>query len=106
MRIQDILSQCDFTARYSLPDIKPETSFTLLNRRTKNYLHFSLVDCINNSQSNIELSFQSNDTVLIPAKTIISLQDKTISLLEIRNLSPDNTIRSDEISLTFHRWIR
>ena len=106
MRIRDILSHCDLSVRYSLPDIEPETSFTLLNRRTKNYLHFNVVECINNSQSNIELTFQINDSIIIPAKTIISLQDKTISLLQVKNLSLDNTIRSDEISLIFHRWLR
>ena len=106
MRIQDILSHYDISIRYNVPNIEPNSTHTILTRRTKNHIQLNMVECANYSNSDIELRFSPNNNILIPSKTNITINDRIVSQLEVKNLSSNNTIRSGEISFSFHRWLR
>ena len=106
MRIQDILSHCDVSIRYSVPNIEPKATHAIFTEGTEKHIHLNVLECINYSKSDIELRFSQKDNILIPSGTSFSIYERTVSQLEVKNLSSNNTIRSGEISLSFHRWLR
>ena len=93
--------------RYDIPNISPKDFLALemcdIHKSAQKYYPLDFFRCTNNSHVNILVSISPGQDFLIPSGTIISVEDRAITQLRIRNLSTVDATGAEKISLTLQR---
>ena len=93
--------------RYDVPNIAPKDFLALemcdIHKSARKYFPLDFFRCTNNSSVNILVSLSPGQDFLIPARTIIAIEDRSITQLRVRNLSTTNNTGANKISLTLQR---
>lgn len=93
--------------RYDVPNITAGDFIALemedIHKSAPKYFPLNFFRCTNNSSVNILVSLSPGQDFLIPSGTIISVEDRAITQLRIKNLSTVDATGAEKISLTLQR---